>query len=263
MCRSCWVLLAESVLIALIGVPLWAADPPAQTVPQSGKEGSATPPDTTGGQGRRSSSSGRTVDYENIYNDLTSWHLWLTVLLAGVCGALGGLVYELVALQDRIKLPSRLPAVPTGQAANGDAPPGAQFWNLGFLARVLIGGLASISVLYFISPTTGIQLLALSIISGSVGMALFQALQARVEAMLKASQLAAAAQVHQAILDKSNEFKKILSPAAQGVAAAGTPSPSEAVAVLDQIGALAQEGLRVAGREPTSRSVAGSKDLRK
>ncbi len=202
------------------------------------------------------------VNINKLSDQLKQGELWLTVFYAWLFGALGALIHELVppSVPPSPPIPGApipVPAPRASAAAGVPAPPppGAvarPVLDPWFIARVLAGGLASVAVLYFIAPVDALQMIALSIIVGAAGMVLFQAMQARVEALLKTRQLAAAngqvaaaAQFHQEILDQTEALKRKLQTGAAGVAAA--VGQDVVVAALDQISGLAARGLRATG----------------
>jgi hypothetical protein len=214
------------------------------------------------------------LNYPAIYEDLTSGQFWLTLLIALVFGALGGVAYGLQGLPGGASPPAQ-PAPPldtgrgtTGQEAaanveNGgqkecrvdEGPATARPGRLGnSWARGFIGALAAVAVLYFINPQAGIKLVALSIITGSAGMSLFQALQARVEAVVRGARLAATAEFHEAILSKLDTLPdKSFAASVASLQTTPTAQLQEVRAraedtddLLSRIRALAEAGRRVA-----------------
>lgn len=107
--------------------------------------------------------------------------------VAALCGALGGFVFELLQRRDgnpgKIEVPWK--------------PKRGSFYDLGWIASVIIGAAAAVAVLYFFPPTLSIdtggqttlrydlvKLVALSLIVGSAGGSFLSAMQAQVLATL-------------------------------------------------------------------------------
>jgi len=116
-----------------------------------------------------------TLDPQALARELTRDFI-VVLLITAFCGGLGGLVYELLMSQGRVELPH--------------TDPEARFfsdWGVG--GRVFIGAAAAIVAIFFIVPQDAMRLVAISIIAGSTGSAIFKTIQVRVEAMLNQQQL--------------------------------------------------------------------------
>jgi len=111
----------------------------------------------------------------------------MALFWTAIFGGLGGLVFELLRLRGNLILPYRYPKGETPQdeifEAEGYIAP-KRVIDLGFLARVFVGGMAAIAVLLVISPPDRMKLLAMAIIAGSAGASIFDTLRARLQASL-------------------------------------------------------------------------------
>lgn len=103
--------------------------------------------------------------------------LWLVVLLTITCGGLGGVVFELLNLQGNIERPHK----PTDDelAAKLAYASRKHVIDLGIWARVIVGAAAAPPTMLFLRPETAFGLLAMSIVAGSAGTAVFRSLQER------------------------------------------------------------------------------------
>jgi hypothetical protein len=126
----------------------------------------------------------------------TSDYLGVLAVATG-CGLIGGFVYELLQTRrrgtGRIELPGRV-----GRS---------QYLDLGFIASIIVGGVAAVAVLYVFPPrldlavsgsdghttVTGqydlIKLIAISLIAGSAGAGILAGLQGRVLNAVNAQQV--------------------------------------------------------------------------
>lgn len=122
------------------------------------------------------------LDTALVKADLASGGFWLTLLVALVFGAAGGVVYELLILQGNIELPHRpVEGEFTERPSHAVA---AHMLDLGIWARVVIGSLAALAALLVVSPTNTLRLIATSIVAGSAGTAVFRSVQDRLLAAL-------------------------------------------------------------------------------
>lgn len=117
--------------------------------------------------------------------------------------------------------------------------------DLGFLARMLLGGLAGLAVLYWSVPERGVQLVALSVLAGVTGIALFRAFQARLVAAIEAARLGAAREAHAAILERVEAALEQEAVAIQEAAVAEEADERpRAREMLHEIRGIAEVGLR-------------------
>jgi hypothetical protein len=104
--------------------------------------------------------------------------LWLVISLTIFCGGLGGFVFELLNLQGNIEKPHK-PSEDDFAAKLAYASP-KNVIDLGVWARIIIGAVAAPPTMLFVQPESAFALLAMSIVAGSAGTAVFRSLQERV-----------------------------------------------------------------------------------
>ena len=117
-----------------------------------------------------------------ILGELADLDFWITLLATLVAGAAGGVVYELLMLQGNIEWPHK----PQKDEVTETLPYAifTHLFDLGIIARVIIGALAAVGALLVLSPPTAIRLLATAVVAGSAGTAVFRSLQDRLAASL-------------------------------------------------------------------------------
>lgn len=132
-----------------------------------------------------------------LIDSLMTWQTWLVVGISALFGLLGGLAHKLTSPPDDK----------------------TSKW-----VYIVVGGIASISVLYILSPQDGVKLIALSLAAGYAGKAVLDALEARVKTALaqkdadqaketaqKAIELGKkATNMAQNLSQKSKDFGKVL-----------------------------------------------------
>ena len=172
------------------------------------------------------------LPFAKLLKDFKSPAFWFTLLVALICGGLGGVVYELLTLQGNVEKP---------HPANDDeasAPlPYALSRNLvdfGVWARVIIGGLAAVAAIWLLSPKTGLGLVAGAIIAGSAGTSVFRSLQDRLLATLAQKDAAEVRATADLQIEKVTQaLANVKAARAAGVPGAGaTVQPASAAPVL-------------------------------
>jgi hypothetical protein len=108
--------------------------------------------------------------------------LWLVISLTIFCGGLGGFVFELLNLQGNIEKPHK-PSEDDLAAKLAYASP-KNVIDLGVWARIIIGAAAAPPAMLFLRPESAFALLAMSVVAGSAGTAIFRSLQERVQAAI-------------------------------------------------------------------------------
>jgi len=103
--------------------------------------------------------------------------LWITLGIAAAFGGLGGIVAELISLRGRVELPHR---VKRGAAVKRPrlADPRYEF-DLGIIARLLLGAAAALALLSLYAPTSPTALVANALIAGSAATGVFRMVQGR------------------------------------------------------------------------------------
>jgi hypothetical protein len=104
-------------------------------------------------------------------------NLLVVVLLTILCGGIGGVVFELLNLQGNIEKPHK-PSEDELAAKLAYANL-ENVIDLGVWARILIGAAAAPPAMLFLRPETAFGLLAMSVVAGSAGTAVFRSLQER------------------------------------------------------------------------------------
>ena len=107
---------------------------------------------------------------------------WVALLATMVAGAVGGMVYELLILQGNIELWHK--PIPEEVTEKFPYAVVQNVYDLGILARVIIGALAAVAALFVLSPSTAFGLLATAIIAGSAGTSVFRSMQDRFTAVM-------------------------------------------------------------------------------
>lgn len=94
-----------------------------------------------------------------------------------IAGAAGGLAYELMILQGAVERGHKLEedevAAPLPHAV------AKYVYDLGLLARMIIGALAAVAIQLVFTPETWMALIGTSVVAGSAGISVFQSLQNR------------------------------------------------------------------------------------
>ena len=136
-------------------------------------------------------------------------------------GGMGGVVYELLILQGNFEWPH-----PPDPDEITDKLPYAipkHLYDLGILARVIIGATAALAALLVLSPSSTTTLLATSLVAGSAGTSVFRSIQDRLLAALaqkdaadKGTQLAKINTVNSQALAKLSSLKSAAAPSASG-----------------------------------------------
>ena len=99
-----------------------------------------------------------------------------------MAGALGGLVYELLILQGSLERPHSLADDEVTEAFPYAKP--KYLYDLGIWARIIIGALAAVAALLVFSPSSALELVAMAVVAGSAGTAVFRSLQDRLTTAL-------------------------------------------------------------------------------
>jgi hypothetical protein len=102
---------------------------------------------------------------------------YVVLLVTLIAGGVGGIVFELLNLQGNIERP-HAPTEDELAAELAYATP-ENVIDLGIFARIIIGALAAVPAMAYIEPQTVLTLLAMSLLAGSAGTAVFRSLQDR------------------------------------------------------------------------------------
>ena len=109
-------------------------------------------------------------------------------------GAIGGVIYELITLEGNVEWPHKTldAELPPHGFAYAKVP---FLFDLGIIARMIIGAMAAIALYWVIPLETGIKSLAISLVAGFAGTAVFRSLQERLLVAVKKAQVEAMRQV--------------------------------------------------------------------
>lgn len=181
-------------------------------------------------------------------------NFWITLLATLIAGAVGGVVYELIILQGNIELPHRLTSKETITAASGSSVHAIQayLYDMGILARIVIGALAAVATWLVVAPDPNdwYKLLATAVVAGSAGIAVFESVQTRFTASLAQQNAANAAASANKMADKVDAALQLINetkraPALDPAAAQDFAGPRSAAVVgrenLDRIERLLSE----------------------
>ncbi len=192
------------------------------------------------------------LDVAAIAGGLCDGDLWVTLLTCVLFGAVGGVVYELIILQGNIEIPHK----PEVDEVTGEmlfAIPKFMY-DLGVVARIIIGGLAAIAGVWVLSPPTTFSLLATSVVAGSAGISIFRSVQDRLLSALAVKEAAETKAKARAQNRKLKGAKEALSDFKQKViAASSSPAGSTILEIaadsefegkdLDRVEALLSEAI--------------------
>ncbi|MEG4840733.1 hypothetical protein [Microcoleus sp. B9-D4] len=128
--------------------------------------------------------------------------LYVVLLVTLIAGGVGGIVFELLNLQGNIERP-HAPSEDELAAKLAYATVDNVI-DLGIFARIIIGASAAVPAMVFIKPDSVLLLLAMSLVAGSTGTAVFRSLQDR---LLIAITQQEASEQKRKIKQKSNNAK--------------------------------------------------------
>lgn len=102
---------------------------------------------------------------------------YVVLLVMLIAGGVGGIIFELLNLQGNIELPHAPTEDDLAAELAYATPPNVI--DLGIFARIIIGALAAVPAMAYIEPASVLTLLAMSLLAGSAGTAVFRSLQDR------------------------------------------------------------------------------------
>ncbi len=165
--------------------------PPAPPSPaptpaiSGGVQGAGPTPQPTKAPGKAEGAAATAAPVFNpdaITEGLMKWSFWAALFMTLVGGALGGVAYELLILQGNIECWHKTTKEEVTETFPYAIP--TYLYDLGILARVIIGALAAVAALFVLSPQTTFSLLATSLVAGSAGTSVFRSLQDRLSAAI-------------------------------------------------------------------------------
>lgn len=162
--------------------------------------------------------------------DVTSqW--WNAIVIAAICGAVGGLVYELVIERLGDSGMIELFKMPKGKPGTNDQ---RRYLDLGFVASILVGVVAAVGFLFFMRPDTRevvgsapktfreydpFRLIAGCLIVGTSGVSFVKAMRDKLLNAINKSQLDVLRESAKAIADKGRA--DLGNASAEGAAVSG------------------------------------------
>jgi hypothetical protein len=115
-------------------------------------------------------------------NGLGNPHLWVTLGVVALFGALGGVVAELLSLHGNIELPHRHqlgPKTPRQHQRRSKLAHPEHEIDLGIVSRLLLGSTAALASLALFAPQNPMLLVANALIAGSAATGVFRLVQGR------------------------------------------------------------------------------------
>lgn len=147
---------------------------------------------------------------------------WIALAVTLVSGAIGGVVYELLILEGRFEIPHKPDDnEPIDKPAHAI---GKYMYDLGVIARIIIGGLAAVAAMLVLTPTSAFGLMATAVIAGSAGTSIFRSLQDR---LLAAVALKDASDSKDAVNKQSFKIEEALQAVATLKQNAAESAPSD------------------------------------
>jgi len=117
------------------------------------------------------------LDTTTLATGLLESHLWLTLSVAALFGAMGGVVAELLSLRGHVELPHRARRISTNKRAHLADP---QYEvDLGIVSRMLLGAAAGMALLAVYAPTNPTSLVVNALIAGSAATGVLRLVQRR------------------------------------------------------------------------------------
>ncbi len=130
--------------------------------------------------------TGDGAGFNTLLDELKNVNFWIVVGVTAAFGALGGFVYELLALHGMIE---RAHTPEEREVENFPHAIHKFVYDLGIWGRLIIGGLAAVVALWVIEPKDTFAWLAIAIVAGSAGISVFRSMQDRLLAVLKAKEV--------------------------------------------------------------------------
>jgi hypothetical protein len=177
------------------------------------------------------------LNVTNLIKGMTDGDFWWVLLVTLIFGAVGGIVYELLILQGNIEKWHKY----TKEESEEKFPYAIYkyMYDLGILARMIIGALAAVVGLWIIKPSTTFSWLAIAVVSGSAGTSVFRSMQDRLLAAIAQKDVTDLKRSLQFQASKLNELKQNLEAQPQPPTPRAFEILSEAKGVADLRGGRA------------------------
>lgn len=124
---------------------------------------------------------GSQVPWSELANTYLEPRFWLTLAVIAACGAVGGVVYELVRWRGIIELPHRVGCAEMNES-NPDAPTSAMI-DLGVVGRAISGATAAVAIQWIVPPGNAEATLAVAVTAGLTASPLIRTLRRQIVAL--------------------------------------------------------------------------------
>ena len=124
---------------------------------------------------------GTQAPWSDLANTYLEARFWLTVAVIAACGAVGGVVYELVRWRGMLELPHRVGSAEAHES-NPDAPASAMI-DLGVVGRAISGATAAVAVQWVVPAGNAEATLALAVTAGLTASPLIRTLRRQIVAL--------------------------------------------------------------------------------
>jgi len=148
------------------------------------------------------------LNVTNLIKGMSEGDFWLVLFVTLIVGAVGGIVYELLILQGNIEKPHK--PIPEESEEKFPYAIYKYMYDLGILARMIIGALAAVVGLWIFNPSTTFSWLAIAVVSGSAGTSIFRSMQDRLLAAMAQKDVTDLKRSLQLQASKLNELKQNL-----------------------------------------------------
>ena len=115
--------------------------------------------------------SGQTSQWSGITDDFMNLRFWFSLMIVLLCGAFGGIAYELLLRGGAIELPHRVRAE---EAKRYTHAPAHTLIALGIFGRAIVGAAAALTLLFVVAPTTAHSAIAMSVTAGAAAPAMIR-----------------------------------------------------------------------------------------
>jgi len=115
--------------------------------------------------------SSQSPQWSSIADDFMSPRFWFALTILMICGAFGGVAYELLLRGGAIEMPHRVRAEDARQFSH---VPARSLFALGIFGRAIVGAAAAVTLLFVVAPTTAHSAVAMSVTAGAAAPAMIR-----------------------------------------------------------------------------------------
>jgi hypothetical protein len=115
--------------------------------------------------------SSQTSQWSGIADDFMNPRFWFSLVIVLLCGAFGGVAYELLLRSGAIELPHRVRAEDARRYTHA---PVHSLIALGIFGRAIVGAAAAVTLLFVVAPTTAHSAIAMSVTAGAAAPAMIR-----------------------------------------------------------------------------------------